>query len=264
MAKSKNNTKVKEEPLVEVKEEKKESTLYFFYTTGCGWCNKVMPHVDALNEEGYEILKLDLVDGDNRKLQDEVKDEYKQNCGTPYFVDAETGNMICGFREKDVLEKWAKGEKIPEPVRPTGPPPKIPLMGASKKEEAKWKKEYSVWYNKNKKLPNVKDAEQLLKLPRPKTEPPKPPTQTADDKAVDKWVKKYDKWKDENTHLPGLIEGNIIGERFKAQRDGQPMPGGPNQPLSPGMAGGLNPEAEARITRIEQKVDKLIRHLGVK
>ncbi len=40
MAKSKNTTKekVKNEPLVEVKEESKESTLYFFYTQGCGWC----------------------------------------------------------------------------------------------------------------------------------------------------------------------------------------------------------------------------------
>ena len=76
MAKSKNTTKekVKNEPLVEVKEEKKESALYFFYTTGCGWCNKAMPFIDELNKEGYEILKLDLADGDNRKLQDEVKD----------------------------------------------------------------------------------------------------------------------------------------------------------------------------------------------
>ena len=107
MAKSKDNTKevVKEEPLVEVKEKKKESTLYFFYTTGCGWCNKAMPIIDELNKDGYEILKLDLADGDNRKLQEEVKKEYKHQCGTPYFVDAETGNTICGYREKDILEK---------------------------------------------------------------------------------------------------------------------------------------------------------------
>ena len=45
-----------------------ESKLYFFYTIGCGWCKKVMPHIDALNEEGHNILKLDLADGDNKKL----------------------------------------------------------------------------------------------------------------------------------------------------------------------------------------------------
>ena len=49
-------------------------------------------------------------------------------------------------KEKDVLEKWAKGEEIPQPVRPTGPPPKPPLMGASKEEEEKWTKEYDEWY----------------------------------------------------------------------------------------------------------------------
>jgi len=263
MAKSKNTTKVKEEPLVEVKEQKKESTLYFFYTTGCGWCKKVIPLIDELNKDGYDILKLDLADGDNRKLQDEVKKEYKHQCGTPYFVDSETGNTICGFRENDVLEKWAKGEEIPQPVRPTGPPPKMPLMGASKEEETKWKKEYNIWYKKNDKLPNVKSADEMLKLPRPKTEPPKPPGQGADDKAIDEWVKEYDVWKEKNSHLPGLIEGKQIADRFKAARDGNPMPNQPGQ--QPPMAGGgLNPEAEARITRIEQKVDKLIRHLGVK
>ena len=242
---------------------KKESTLYFFYTTGCGWCNKAMPFIDELNKEGYEILKLDLADGDNRKLQEEVKKEYKHQCGTPYFVDAETGNTICGFRDKDVLKKWADGEEIPQPARPTGPPPKLPLHGASKEEEDAWKKEYAKWFEKNKELPNVKPADELLKLPRPKTDPPKPPAQGADDKAVDDWVVDYEKWKSENEHLPGLLEGKAIAERFKAARDGQQMPGGPNQPPSP-VGGGLNAEAETRITRIEQKLDMLMRHLGVR
>ena len=259
MAKSKSVTK--KQPLVEVKEEKKESALYFFYTEGCGWCKKAIPFIDDLNKDGYEILKLDLANGDNRKLQDEIKKEYKHQCGTPYFVDAETGNTICGYREKDVLEQWAKGEEIPQPVRPTGPPPKLPLDGASKKEEEKWTKEYNVWYEKNKELPNVKVAEQLLKLPRPKSDPPKPPSPTADNKTVDKWITEYDNWKNENEHLPGLLEGKVIGERFKAQRDGKPIPGAPGQqPIS----GGIDAEAEARITRIEQKMDKLMRHLGVK
>ena len=261
MTKSKNTTK--EEPLVEVKEQKKESTLYFFYTEGCGWCKKVMPHIDVLNEEGYEILKLDLANGDNRKLQDEVKKEYKHQCGTPYFVDAETGNTICGFREKDVIEKWAKGEEIPQPIRPSGPPPRIPLLNASKEELKKWKKEYNVWYKKNKEVPNVKDAEQMLKLPRPKTEPPKPPNPNFDDKALDKWGKEYDKWKTENEHLPGLVPADSIIERFKQRRDGT-TPTTPTGAPALAQAAPNNPEIEARITRIEQKVDRMMNHFGVK
>ena len=37
-----------------------ESTLYYFYSVGCGWCKKTEPLVDELNEAGYDILKLDL------------------------------------------------------------------------------------------------------------------------------------------------------------------------------------------------------------
>ena len=33
----------------------KESTLYYFYSVGCGWCKKTEPLVDELNESGdYE------------------------------------------------------------------------------------------------------------------------------------------------------------------------------------------------------------------
>ena len=136
-------TKPKKDEVIEEKSKKttkEESALYFFYTQGCGWCKKVMPHVDELIKEGHEILKLDLADGDNQKLQNEVKAEYKAQCGTPWFVDAETGNQICGFREKDVLEKWLAGEDIPAPPRPKGPIPKIPLMGAPESEIKNWKK----------------------------------------------------------------------------------------------------------------------------
>ena len=254
-------TKPKKDEVIEEKSKKttkEESALYFFYTQGCGWCKKVMPHVDELIKEGHEILKLDLADGDNQKLQNEVKAEYKAQCGTPWFVDAETGNQICGFREKDVLEKWAKGEEIPQPVRPTGPPPNPPLHGASEEDEGKWKKEYNEWYKKNDKLPNVKTAEELLKLPRPKSDPPKPPTPTATDEELEKWKKEYDVWSKENSHLPNMIPSDTIVERFKQRRDAQG-----NQSAMQGGAK-LSPDQEARLTRVEQKLDKLIKHLGVK
>ena len=241
-----------------VDDDEADSPWYYFYSQGCGWCKRVDPIVDTLISEGYDILKLDLADGNNKKLQDEVKKEYKHQCGTPYFVNSETGNSICGFREKDVLEKWAKGEEIPQPVRPTGPPPKPPLHGASEEDEGKWKKEYNEWYKKNDKLPNVKTAEELLKLPRPKSDPPKPPTPTATDEELEKWKKEYDVWSKENSHLPNMIPSDTIVERFKPRRDAQG-----NQSAMQGGAK-LSPDQEARLTRVEQKLDKLIKHLGVK
>ena len=255
MSNEKDSKSQVEDTNVEVEET--ASQWYYFYSQGCGFCKKAEPIVDELNKEGHNILKLDMAEADNQGLSNELKKEYKAQCGTPWFINAETGHQVCGFREKDIIEKWVKGEEIPQPVRPTGPPPKVPLMGADAKEIKSWKKEYNVWYKKNEKLPNVKTASQLLELPRPKTDPPKPPAPNADDKALNTWKEEYDKWAEENTHLPNVIPGDTIVERFKQRRDGVA-----NQPS--GGAAKLNPEQEARLQRVEQKLDKLIKHLGVK
>ena len=237
--------------------------LLYIMSNSCGWCKKANPVVDELVKEGHKITTLDVMNPDEANRAQEVKTKHNAQCGTPLFLDAETGNMVCGFREKDVLEKWAKGEEIPQPIRPSGPPPRIPLLNASKEELKKWKKEYNVWYKKNKEVPNVKDAEQMLKLPRPKTEPPKPPNPNFDDKALDKWGKEYDKWKTENEHLPGLVPADSIIERFKQRRDGT-TPTTPTGAPALAQAAPNNPEIEARITRIEQKVDRMMNHFGVK
>ena len=242
-----------------VKEEtEQESNLYFFYTQGCGWCKKVIPHIDTLIKEGYDILKLDLADGDNRKLQDEVKKEYNHQCGTPYFVDTKTGNTICGFREKDVLEKWANGEEIPAPPRPKGPMPKPPLFGSSKGDETKWKKEYKKWSKENSHLPNLQSADQILERPRPKTDPPPPPRPNMTDDELSNWGIDYDEWVKVNNHLPNLQPASVIIDRIKKQNQSVP-------PTAINNAGNtISADSDARVRRVEQKLDKLIKHLGVK
>ena len=57
-----------------------ESTLYYFYSVGCGWCKKTEPFIDELNSEGYDILKLDLAEQDNQELNKQLKDKYKKQC----------------------------------------------------------------------------------------------------------------------------------------------------------------------------------------
>ena len=116
-----------------VKEEKL-SPLYYFYSQGCGFCKKSEPIIDELIKEGHDILKLDLADTDNKKINQELKTKYNAKCGTPWFINADTGNQVCGFREKDILEKWAKGEEIPAPPRPNGPPPRPPQDFEDKKK----------------------------------------------------------------------------------------------------------------------------------
>ena len=49
-------TEVKSKETSKKEETPKESTLYYFYSQGCGWCKKSEPHVDELNKKGYNIL----------------------------------------------------------------------------------------------------------------------------------------------------------------------------------------------------------------
>ena len=155
-------TEVIENESTDVEEESAESSLYYFYSQGCGWCKRVDPIVDELIAEGHDILKLDLAEGDNGALQKEVKDEYKVQCGTPFFIDGETGNQVCGYREKDILEKWAKGEKIPEPPKPKGPPPQPPQDFSDEKQVETWREGYDKWKTENDHLPNLPDTDQML------------------------------------------------------------------------------------------------------
>ena len=120
------------------KTEQKHELLYIM-SPQCGWCKKADPVVDELKKK-YDIRTLDVTNPEESKLANEFKTKHNAQCGTPLFLDNITGNKVCGFRE-DVLENWAKGEEIPEPVRPTGPPPKPPLQGSSKKDETAWKKQ---------------------------------------------------------------------------------------------------------------------------
>ena len=113
-------------------------------------------------KEGHDILKLDTAVPDNQGLKTELESEYGGKCGTPFFIDGATGNQVCGFREKDVLEKWAKGEEIPAPPRPKSPPPKLPFHGSSEKEIKEWKKLYETWKVENSHLPNLQPAETIL------------------------------------------------------------------------------------------------------
>ena len=188
-------------------EEKKEqlSPLYYFYSQGCGFCKKSEPIIDELNKEGHDILKLDLADKDNAAINKELKEKYKAKCGTPWFINADTGHQICGYREKDIVEKWVKGEEIPEPPRPKGPPP--------------------------------------------------PPPQDMENKdQVEEWKTKYEAWVKENNHMPNLPPSDQMLQRLKQQK--QMM----EQRQAQQAAGGA---LEGRISVMEQKLDRLLKHLGV-
>jgi len=250
--------------------EEELSPWYVFCSTGCGFCKKAEPVVEELNNEGYDILTLDLAEPDNAKLNQELKTEYNQQCGTPWFINAETGKGVCGFREKDVLKKWLDGEDIPEPSRPSGPPPKVPFQGSTNKEEIAWKKEYTKWVKDNKHMPKdwldrQRSASEIIDSPRSKSDPPRPvggPNIT--DEQLDKWGEEMKAWQEENKHLPNLQPVDNMDAQMKQRKNQMALqqPGG-------GPAGGAVDNAQlnsmdARVQSLEVKLDKVLSHFGVK
>ena len=126
------------------KDKKEKHDLLYIMNPNCGWCKKADPVVEELKKDGYEITTLDITNPNEAEKANEAKSKHNAQCGTPLFLDAETGNVACGFKEKDVLEKWAKGEEIPAPPNQQKPTPQTPK---------KYKLEY-IWLdgNENKKI----------------------------------------------------------------------------------------------------------------
>ena len=240
------------------------SPWYYFFAQGCGWCKKSGPVVEELNNNGHDILMLDVAEPDNAKLRDELFAEYDTRCGTPWFINADTGKSICGFREKDILELWLKGEDIPEPPRPTGPPPKVPFYGSTNKEDVAWKKEYKVWLKDNEHMPETwqkqqRSASAIIDAPRPKSDPPRPPMgpQTTDAQ-LDKWGGEMKTWQEENKHMPNLQPVDTMVQNMKnrmkqmaAQQGGNPGAAIDNAQLN---------TMDARVQALEVKIEKIIYH----
>jgi glutamine synthetase len=121
---SKNKDKDKDNNKKKTKKKGKpeKHDLLYIMNPNCGWCKKADPVVEELVKAGYDITTLDINNPEDAERANSAKSKYKAQCGTPLFLDAETGNMACGFKEKDVLEKWAKGEEIPAPPPRQQPP----------------------------------------------------------------------------------------------------------------------------------------------
>ena len=92
------------------------------------------------------------------------------------------------------------------------------------------------------------DGEKITEPPKPKSPPPTLPQNWDDEKLVEDWKKSYVKWKNENNHLPNIQPVDDVIKRLKQQWEAKKN----QQNLG------------FRMTSIEQKLDKLMNHLGVK
>ena len=153
-------TKNKNVEVVAQKSDKHD--LLYVMSPSCGWCKKADPVVQELVKEGAKITTLDVNNPADQARINEVKQKYNAQCGTPWFIDAETGNQICGFREKDVLEKWVNGEEIPKPPQPKSPPPPPPQNFDDENEIKEWTAKYETWSKENDHLPKILPADQVI------------------------------------------------------------------------------------------------------
>ena len=272
MAKEEVLEAVVEEPVDTEETEEELSPWYYFFSQGCGWCKKATPVVEELLSDGHDILLLDLAEPDNQKLNQELQQEYNTKCGTPWFINAETGKGVCGFREKDMLKIWLDGKDVPEPPRPSGPPPKAPFQGSTNKENIAWKKEYKTWVKDNKHMPESwqqqqKSASEIIDAPRPKSDPPRPPMgqqmASATDEVFDKWSADMKVWQEENKHLPNLQPVDNMVQQMKSRRDQMAAQAG-GAPAGGAVNNAQLNTMDARVQALEVKIDKIITHFGVK
>ena len=93
------------------------------------------------------------------------------------------------------------------------------------------------------------DGEKIPEPPKPKSPPPPLPQDWDDKKLIDEWKQSYEKWRDENNHLPNLTTTEEVVDRFKKQWEARKK---------------QQQSLDTRVGVIEQKLDKLMNHLGVK
>ena len=83
---------------------KTKHDLLYIMSNSCGWCKKADPIVAELVKEGHKITTLDVMNPDEAQKANDAKNKHQAQCGTPLFLDNETGTQVCGFREKDIVE----------------------------------------------------------------------------------------------------------------------------------------------------------------
>ena len=93
------------------------------------------------------------------------------------------------------------------------------------------------------------DGEEIPEPPKPKSPPPSLPQDWDDEKLIDEWKQAYEKWRGENNHLSNLSTTKEVVDRFKKQWEARKK---------------QQQSLDGRVTSIEQKLDKLMNHLGVK
>ena len=72
----------------------KKQELFYIMNPNCGWCKKADPVVDELIKNGFEITTLDVSNKEEAQQAKELQSKHEVRCGTPLFIESETGNIV--------------------------------------------------------------------------------------------------------------------------------------------------------------------------
>ena len=89
-------------------------TIIFYYSNQCGWCAKMKPGVETLEEEGYKFHWIEGNDAEALELIDNCIRSYMTGGGVPQFICPRTEEIHIGaFTDEEgnlnqsALKKWA-------------------------------------------------------------------------------------------------------------------------------------------------------------
>jgi len=71
-----------------------EDTIIFYYSDSCGWCSRMKPGVDSLEQRGYNIYRAEATEND--PIIDNCISGHMTSSGVPQFVCVKTGEIKVG------------------------------------------------------------------------------------------------------------------------------------------------------------------------
>ena len=71
-------------------------TVIFYYSNSCGWCTKMKPGVEALEEEGYNFHWVEGSDEEASELINNCIGDYMTSGGVPQFICPRTEEIYVG------------------------------------------------------------------------------------------------------------------------------------------------------------------------
>ena len=99
------------QPMLECAEQYgiSSDTIIFYYSEKCGWCAKMKPGVEALEEEGYKFHWVEVSDTETLELIDNCIKSYMTNQAVPQFICPKTEEIYTGafVNENEDLDQLA-------------------------------------------------------------------------------------------------------------------------------------------------------------